>query len=167
MTLCTMLRLFIFLWMMSEIRTFSITGTVSDDLSFFYKEFPTSASQSATIRCGISYVLTNSSDYVNFYLYTTKSHANLDAKCSSKYYGQVRNKAMHQVFNLKRKRHVCHEKGDRLVCDEIIKIQDYKPRNFGFSFQFLSGDKARKSLKSLIYNVTISAQTKDYLFTHA
>ena len=160
MAMYAMFLFMLYLWTVKRINSSFISGTVTDDTSFIYKEFPT-PSQSATVECIFSYTFNTISDYVIFHIYTTKEHLDFDQNCSKRQYGQLRNRDLHYNYGFRRARDECRRKGGRLTCRVSTKIQDYKSRNFGFSFQFFCGDKARKSLKSLIYNVTISAQTNE------
>ena len=110
----------IFCWICGIVAV-SISGTIEDDISFYYEELPSEPSTFATIEFSVW----PSSEYVDFQLYTTSNHVNIERNCLFRTYSQVYNKGMHRHFN----RDCDLEDG----CKQSRMIQDYIPRKFSFS----------------------------------
>ena len=136
----------------------SVVGTIADDTSFFYEKFQTPPSRLATFEYSVLIPLENNDDYVNFYLYTSEHHVNLEKECSVKDFGQVKNDKLHQEFS---RRKACYQRGNQLFCHRVRHIQDYIPRHFAFSLGFYCEDRLVKSLKGFTFNVTIFSQTNE------
>ena len=140
------------------IFSLSVSGTIEDDISFYYEELLVQPSLSATISYSITYPLTYHDDYVDFQLYTTQNHENIGKRCSFRKYGQTLNRYLYVTNSLNSIWRNCYE-SQKLHCRRVIEIQDYIPRRFGFSFGFDCVDALKKSLKGLTYSVEVSSQT--------
>ena len=73
----------------------SVSGTIDDDITFYYQELPVQPSIIATIEYSIMPV----SDYVDFQLYTASNHVNIKRKCSFRLYSKVYNTGMYERFH--------------------------------------------------------------------
>ena len=147
----------------------TLTGHITHDSEFYYREFLTFPPMVATIKYHISYNYTTDnpqcfSCYPKLDIYTTKSDANLERNCSVDEFGQLRNENLHTPLRprdrLYRFTNCTKEIRGIVHCRGETKIQDYIPRNYGFSFGFRC-EEIKRSLKGLQYNMTIHSQTNE------
>ena len=123
-----------------------VSGTIDDDILFYYEELPAEPSKLATI----DFRIWPSSDYVDFQLYTTTNHVNIERNCSFRLFSQVYNIFMQERFA----RIDCSD-----GCQLSRMIHDYIPRKFSFSLGFRCDDL--KSLKGTRYKVEVVYQTNE------
>ena len=123
----------------------SISGEISEDVTFLHKTFPVPPFRT-DLMMGI---------------YTTEDHVNIQNQCTQTRYGQLGNKHLHQTLNSGHP--ACKLRFDGgLHCRDTITIQDFMLRTFSFSFGFecyliCNGSRAgNPSLNGLVYNVSIS-----------
>ena len=129
------------------IHSLSVSGRIENDTTFFYRKIPTdSPLSSATIDYTVTFPI--GLEYVNFGVYTTKDHINLQKRCTYHMYEQLGNKKMQT--ELDHHRNSCILSRDKLSCQSRIMVWDYRPRKFGFSFGFYCKD-TRKSLRGLTH----------------
>ena len=135
----------------------SISGEVLEDVTFIYNTFPGPPSRKVTIEYSVSFYFSRHVDYFILGIYTTPDHVNIQKNCTNRFYGQVRNTAMHQYFGYE---HNYCDPGENSThhCTGNITVQDFIPRNFSFSFGFACYDikyPTALSLKGLVFNITI------------
>ena len=138
----------------------TISGSVSDDVKFIYKKFPVQSSMRAIIEVDVYYPDSNPI----LGIYTTRDHVNIKQKCVIKRYGQLENKNMHPGITMlgsDLSRTLNCDTDNMLHCTGNITIQDFKPRNFSFSFGFQCFNCFSCSLKGLAYNLKIYGQTNE------
>ena len=154
-----MIELFLLLIFIGYCENITVLGTIKQDTSFYYRKLSTYPSRLATVEYSIFYQETFTP---NFDIYTTENHKNIEKKCSSVNYGQVANEDLHWRMRLGTYRfsHCENFKNDSKLrkCRGSASIQDFIPRNFGFSFGFYCGH-AKSSLKGLKFNISIYDQT--------
>ena len=138
----------------------SVSGEISEDVTFIHKTFPGPAAKRATIEYSVSFYFSRYVDYLILGIYTRPDHVNLEKNCTYIDYGQVRNTAMHQYFGYWHTQ--CERReNNTLHCTGNITVQDFIPRNFSFSFGFSCYDMkyppfaSTVSLKGLVFNITI------------
>ena len=142
--------------------TTSISGEISEDLTFIYKTFPVPPSKRAIIEYDVHYQI-----YGNYFpglgIYTTENHINIKKQCTYLEYGQLGNKNMHPKIRITRIHRCIWENSDGKVhCIGNVTVQDFKPRNFSFSFGFSCKEiTALSSLKGLVYSFSIHKQTNE------
>ena len=165
-------RIFILLVVLTQSNcslTTSISGEVSEDVTFLYKTFPVTTSMRAIIQVDIYYPETSIAEqghYPIMGVYTENDHINIKKQCTYVEYGQLGNKNLHLRirndaghFRMPR---CLKESDDNIHCTGNITIQDFKPRKFSFSFGFRCvWINAVNSLKRLVYNITIHGQTNE------
>ena len=147
--------------------TASVSGEISDDVIFIYKTFPVPPSMRAIIEVDISYPANSTSKdghHQIMGIYTTQDHTNLEKQCTDRNYGQFGNKCMHPGITVDLDYNTslnCHV--DNFThCHGNITVQDFKPRNFSFSFGFnCSRITPISSLRGLVYNISIRGQTNE------
>ena len=157
-------------WMMN----FSLTiyDTIESDTEFHYRELSAFPSKLATIKYNITYnytaaLLQCSLCYPRFEIYTTLDDSNFQNNCSSDVYGQLRNENLHTPLKLRSKPYrftncaLDSKDTDIIHCNGKITIQDYIPRNYGFSFGYRCEQPTKGSLKGLTHNVSIYEQTNE------
>ena len=151
----------IILYLIRDIVSVSINGTIEDEISFYYQELPAQPSMIATLVYRITYPLADRDDYVDVQFYTTSKHSNIDKKCTCRPNGQALNVYMHFSNSLNTGCSKCCEEiySGHLQCSSGINIQDYIPRRFGFSLGFNCNDASDKSLKGTTYSVEVYSQT--------
>ena len=76
----------------------SVSGEISEDLTFIHKTFPVPPSIRAIIEVDVydtvSFLRPN---YVMMGIYTTNNHVNIKKQCTHTWYGQLRNSNLHFV----------------------------------------------------------------------
>ena len=120
---------------LNRIYAMTISGSVSDDVKFIYKKFPVQSSMRAIIEVDVYYPDSNPI----LGIYTTRDHVNIKQKCVIKRYGQLENKNMHPGITMlgsDLSRTLNCATDNTLHCTGNITVQDFKPRNFSFSFGF-------------------------------
>ena len=150
--------------------------TVSDQIgtntNFYFRRLNVFPSKLAAIEFSVNF---NTSDIavkcvpskqpcrVYIDIYTTKDDANLKTNCSNIDYGQLLNEDLHSPLRPGSYRFTTSKlddvDSDMLHCKGRAMIQDYVPRNYGFSFGYDCMYSERPSLRGLSFNVTISEQT--------
>ena len=157
-------------WML--ISTLTISDEIIHETDFHYKNLSPFPSKLATIEYYIGY---NQSDFVInhwmcgrpvFDIYTTQDDENLRRRCSYDNFGQLRNENLHtRLLPMKSPYRftTCEadaQDTDVLHCYGKTIIQDFIPRNYGFSL----GCECRRTagmpkLKGLVYNISIYDQS--------
>ena len=140
----------IVLYWIDGVVSVSISGTIEDDISFYYEELSAQPSTLATIAYSIW--PGPGSDHVDVQLYTTSNHVNIQIKCTFRPYSQVYNIGMLEHFQKKD----CNGSNG---CSKVRMIQDYIPRIFSFSLG--NGCHRQKSLKGTKYKVDVIPQTNE------
>ena len=145
----------------------SISGEISDDVTFVHKTFPVPPSTRAIIEVKVSYPIKSvgrkGTDPI-MGIYTTQDHVNIKEQCTQIWYGQVRNKDLH--FHIRREQDLrkmprcLKEEISTLNCNGNITILDYIPRPYSFSFGLPCHIvNPGISLKGLAYNISIHELT--------
>ena len=147
----------------------SISNVVGNDTNFHYRTFPTFPSKLATLEYSLLFNITE----INYHcrrdgcrvaldMYTTEDDLNLKMNCSNDSFGQLRNRNLHTKLSIRYKPYAfiaCkldELDPDVLHCEGKTIIQDYKPRDYGFSFGYNCDSSTKPSLIGLSYNFTIS-----------
>ena len=143
--------------------TTSISGEISDDITFFHKTFPVPPSIRAIIEVDVYHHESMRRTYPILGIYTTDYHINLRKQCTDTMYGQLGNKYLHSGITTYTGDSGClkckEDSTNILHCTGNITIQDFIPRKFSFSFGFFCDSiKALSSLKGLVYNISIEDQ---------
>ena len=153
-----------FHWTLS--LTTSISGEISEDVTFILKRFPVPPSIRAIIEVDVYDTVSSlRPTYPMMGIYTTNNHVNIEKQCTYLRYGQLGNQNLHirirnDRSNFRNPR--CLGSDGKLHCIGNVTVQDFKPRNFSFSFGFRCHRlNARTSLKGLVYNVSIHGQTNE------
>ena len=140
-----------------------VSGEISDDVTFIHKRFPVPPSKGAIIEVHVSYPLQSIREQgqnPTIGIYTTNNHANIREQCTHTRYGQLGNQNMHTEITLDESKvqppKCLEEDLDTVHCTGKIKVQDFKPRNFSFSFGFYCDElNPVSSLRGLVYNLSI------------
>ena len=167
------MNMMIFIWIiiLTQIKlSHSISGEISDDITFFHKTFPVPPSKRAIIEVDVSYPEGSGRKQMHnnpiMGIYTTNNHINIKKKCVHFRWGQLGNTNLHPRIRLDksdiRPPKCLLESKDTIHCTGNIKLQDFKPRNFSLSFGFYCGERLSiSSLKGLKYNITIREQINE------
>ena len=145
--------------------TTSVSGEISENVTFIHKTFPGPAAKRAIIEYSVSFYFSRYVEYLILGIYTTQDHVNLKKNCTYKNYGQVRNTAMHPDFGYRNKNCKLGVNNTR-HCVGRITVQDFIPRIISFSFGFWCKHidypwlYGHVSLKRLTFNITIYRQTE-------
>ena len=153
----------------------TISDKIATDTEFYFREFHVHASKMATIEYSIKLNKTNIGIHcveydkceVTLDIYTTKDDQNLKKNCSVNTFGQVFNENLVTPMRSRSKPYrftTCKlddVDSDMLHCKGTATIQDYVPRNYGFSFGYDCMYSDRPSLRGLSFNFTISEQTNE------
>ena len=150
-------------------HSMSISDVISEDVTFLHKTFPVPPSMRAIIQMDVSYPISSvkiPDNYPIMGIYTTNDHINIKKQCTYIRYGQLANQVLHPRIRLDgsdiQPPHCLKEGVDTIHCRRNVTIQDFKPRNFSFSFGFFcSKINQVSSLKGLIYNISIHGQTNE------
>ena len=121
----------------------SVSGVISEDITFLHKTFPVSPSMRAIIEVDVTYPISSvrkqGIDPV-MGIYTTNDHINIQKQCIHIRYGQLKNSFLHRPIRLddsELKPPKCLEQPQGTIhCTGKIIVQDFIPRNFSFSFGF-------------------------------
>ena len=149
----------------------SISDEISEDITFIHRTFAAPPSLQAMIKVDVSYpessVLQQNNNPI-MGIYTSNNHVNIKKKCEQFRWGQLKNDILQSRIRLDksdiRPRFLkCLLEGkDTIQCTGNITIQDFKPRNFSFSFGFsCDGRISYSSLKGLTYNMSILEQSNE------
>ena len=105
-------------------------------------------------------------DYPTLDIYTTEDDVNLKGRCSHYNYGQLRNENLNTPLKSKKRPYrftTCdkdEKDSDVVNCHGEIIIQDFIPRNYGFSFGCRCDEPVRMPpLKGLFHNIGIYDQS--------
>ena len=144
----------------------TVFGVISDDVKFIYQTFPVPLSMRAIIEVDVSYPDISAGPYPILGIYITQDHPNLKVKCSIKRFGQFGNTDMHPGITMdpyEARILNCNMENttNMLHCTGDITVQDFKPRNFSYSFGFQCFNCLTCSLRGLVYNLKIYGQTNE------
>ena len=139
------------------------SGTIMENTTFYYKRFPTFASKSATMEYNVTYMQYPLSNFpVKLYIYTTEDHRDLQTKCISSDYGQLKNEDFWIPLNprlIPYRQTKCVEKHKQVHCSGKITIRDYIPRIFGFSVGYECVNRNIFSVQGLEFKFMITNQS--------
>ena len=148
-------------WKLTFSMTASLSGRISENVSFFHEAFPVPPSMRAIIEVGVlvpSNLVRKSRRYPMLGIFTTQNHVNIRKQCTRTPYGQVLNRYLHPGLTLDQNRSkplTCELFYDNLqvICRGFITVQDYLPRKFSFSLGFHCGRISL--LRGLVYAIKI------------
>ena len=166
------MRIFILLVVVSTqfklICSTSISGVISEDITFLHKQFPVPPSMRAIIEVDAAFpdiFIKQQEHCPAIGIDTTDNHTNIKKQCTDLEYGQLANQNLHPKIRNDEGRYLtirCSSDDGNTHCIGNITIQDFKPRDFSFSLGFICKDiNALSSLKGLVYNISIHKQTND------
>ena len=150
--------------------TTSISGVISEDITFLHKAFSVPPSKRAIIEVNVSFLdrlIVQQGHRPIIGIYTTQDHINIKKQCTNLEYGQLANENMHPKIRIDEGRSLtprCSYDGNdgKIHCIGNITVQDFKPRNFSFSLGFICKQmNALSSLNALAYNISFHKQTND------
>ena len=85
------------------IGSMSVSGKISEDITFLHKPFPVPPSMRAIIQVDVTYAISSvrrqGIDPV-MGIYTTKEHVNIQKQCVHIRYGQLKNSFLHRPIRL-------------------------------------------------------------------
>ena len=144
---------------------FVVSDKIMNDTQFYYRTLSVYPSKLATIEYSVNFNICSECK-VKLHIYTTDSDIQNDiaSQCHNKKYGQLRNENLHTPLNARlnpyRFTTCILNKTDKVVyCNGKTTIQDYKPRNYSFSFGFYCGHYSKPpSLKGLSFYISIYKQ---------
>ena len=140
-----------------------VSGTITENVTFFYRKLPVAPSVRATIAFSVSYL--NNSRRLRYPLmgiYTAYPKVNIEKRCSYIRYGQLRNEDLHPHLRLDRpyRTTACRLSGaDTVNCRGRVIVQDYKPRSFYLTFGFYCTWPRINSLQGLTYKISFTMQS--------
>ena len=140
-----------------------VSGTITENTTFFYRKLPVAPSVRATIEFNVSY-LKNSTrfTYPLMGIYTQYPKINIEKRCSYIRYGQFRNENLHPHLRFSRpyRTTTCHLSGsDTVNCRGRAEVQDYIPRNFYLTFGSYCKWSRINSLQGLTYEISLTKQS--------
>ena len=143
-----------------------VFGTVTKNVTFFYRKLPVAPSTSSIIEFTISYIQRSVGiKYSRMGIYTAYPKENIDKRCYYTQYGQLRNEDLYSSLGVgNHKRSVCYLSGadkSTVTCQGRVNIQDFMPRNFYLCFGFECGSEPGDSLQGLIYNISFTQQSNE------
>ena len=148
-----------------SVEMYYITGKIENSVGFYFRNLFFFPSTMATLGFSVYYTRTWPEPRVILNFYTTKDHINTQNQCSKYHHGQFFNeKVSYGLDKLSYRKHDCEEVNDTVLCSGTTVIQDYRPRNYYFSFGFKCDSVG--SLKGLEYNISISEQTNTTNCSH-
>ena len=151
----------------SSVKT-SVSGEISEDITFIHKMFPVPPSKRAIIEVSVRVpgkFIRKSRRYPMMGIYTTQDHINIRKKCIHRPYGQLLNRNLHPGITMNQhlsRPLTCEliqtviglfEQNSDLLCRGNIAVQDYFLRKFSFSFGFHC--RRISSLRGLSYDMKI------------
>ena len=171
--LLTLLDIMFFTMVQNVDSDVTVWGQIKEDTGFYYQRLSAFPSKMATIEYTITFNNTNIELYyvndswnvVQLDIYTSENDQNLRKKCSNNGFGQVRNENLHTPLGNRGKPYrstTCNldeVDSDVLHCKGRTVIQDFIPRNYGFSIGYSCKELVRPSLRGMLFNFTISGQT--------
>ena len=147
-------------WTLAVTMTASVSGSVSEDVTFIHETFPVPPSTRAIIGVDVSYSITSITYYWwQTYLlpvigiYTAQDHINIKKQCLHESIGQVRNGYLHRKIFTDSRSLNCKIDITNIHCTGNITVQDFIPRIFSFSFGFRCYYLG--SLRGLLYNMSM------------
>ena len=140
----------------------SVFGQIKTNTSFYYRKLPTRPSKLAEIQYSVRFANVNKT--VSLDIYTTEVDLKVKTKCSHNHFGQLRNEDLHTPMKprsgpYRSTKCVLDINASVTHCEGRTTIQDYKPRNYGFSFGYHCKYLYEPLLLGLSFNFTISEQT--------
>ena len=157
-----------------EVLTNSISGTITEDVTFFYRKLPSGSSKVANIKYSISYKN-------GMFCYNCNTLLFFHSICSDKDYPNMGNcswmpfdEPFHKIYIDTMPSHIaanqqagpCKEQNvfgnSEVFCAGDIKVQHYKPCNFAVVIMFQCKSdflQNKQTLNGLVYNVTIHHQS--------
>ena len=173
--LVTLLDIMLFTMVQNVKSDVTVLGQIKEETGFYYQRFSEFLSKMATIEYTITFNKTNIDLHcvngakctVRLDIYTSQEDQNFRTNCSNNGFGQLRNENLHPPLKLRHKPYrftkcaLDDTDSDILHCKGGTTIQDYIPRNYGFSSGYHCREPARPSLRGLSFNFTISAQTNE------
>ena len=144
------------------IHSVSISGEISEDVTFIHKKFPVPSTR-AIIEVNVSFPVASIVRHSpTMEIYTTQDHVNLRKRCTYVRYGQLKNPDLHIPLRHYRTPRCLEQNDGKVHCIRNVTVQDFKPRNFSFSIGFeCHGLSSITSLKGLVYNISIHGQTNE------
>ena len=145
-----------------SISALTFSGTINENTTFFYRRFPTFASKLVTMEYNITYKKHLLAYFPILYIYTTEDHNDLQTKCISSDYGQLRNEDFWIPLNprlIPYRQTKCVEKHHEIHCVGKITIRDFIPRTFAFSVGFLCPKTTEASVQGLAFKLQITNQS--------
>ena len=140
-------------------NTHKVSGTIEENIKFYHRKL----SEYPSILATIEYSLMFKHDFggKKLTIYTSENQTAFKDKCLSLNYGQLRNENLHTPLGTDYRHTKCE--GDKYNpifnhCYGKIRIQDYIPRHYLFSFGFYCGENGNISLQGLSYNFSIYDQ---------
>ena len=140
-----------------------VSGTITENVTFFYRKLTVTPSVSATIEYSITY-LNNSMRfrYPLMGIFTAYPKVNIEKRFSYIRYGQLRNENLHPHLRFDRpyRTTACRLSGaDTVNCSGRVDIQDYMPRDFYLTFGFYCTWPRINSLQGLTYKISFLMQS--------
>ena len=156
--------LLIFLSYFNITHSVHVSGTITENATFFYRKLPVVPSVRATIEFSITYSQSSMRyRYPLMGIYTTYPKLNIKKGCSYIRNGQLYNENLHPHLRVGRYRTTtCELSGaDTVNCRGGVTVQDYIPRNFHLTFGFHCDWLRSNSLQGLEYNISFTDQSND------
>ncbi len=145
-----------------------MNGSITEDREFFHKKLNEYPAMAATISFEVTHNFSLIRQYDNnvikMDIYTREKHRNIEKNCSGDAFGQLRNEGLHVPIKDKRYRGTdCSRIGDTTVvtCFGQIRVQDYVPSYFSFSFGFSCDFNWTRTLRGLHYRLSIYSLTNE------
>ena len=152
-----LLEMFLQLYMTQSAH---VSGTITENTTFFYRKLPVAPSVRATIEFSISYLQQNTNPSLG--IYTTYPKLNVEKRCSYQQHGQLRNENLYPHLRPGRRYRTtsCGLSGDHTVgCRGRVEVQDYIPRTFYLTFGFDCNLTPMYSLNGLSCNISFTKQS--------
>ena len=146
----------------SFIEGHNLSGTIEEDIKFYHRKLSENPSILATIEYSVTFK--HHFGHKKLRIFTSDNHTAFKDKCLSSNYGQLFNEDLHTPLGSNYRRTKCEAGKDNPIfnhCYGKIRIQDYIPRHYSFSFGFYCGENGNISLHGLSYNISIYDQTNE------
>ena len=185
---CKSILIFLFFTIIKKGATnVTISDHIETDKTFYFHKLSLLSSKLATIDYSVNVNVTDIGIKCVEYktclyldIYTTEDNQNLKTRCVTNIYGQLRNENLHIPMRLTDmpnlinpgspdKFNKCKMDDDDssiIFCTGRITIQDYLPRNYGFSFGYDCAYSNKPSLRGLSFNISIFGQTNETICTN-
>ena len=149
--------LLVVLSQLSVTHSAHVSGTITEDTTFFYRKLPVAPSIRATIEFSVSYSQSSMRGKRPFPLmgiYTEYPTVNMEKRCSYIQYAQLHNQDLHPYLRVGQYRTTtCEMSGsDTVNCRGRVTVQDYMPRDFHLTFGFECHFLPIHSLQGLKYS---------------